>query len=113
MRDLLRLINKMRRSMYGNRLSAPNFQMCIDKKCPLYKKSSRDCKTLKIGECEHEYEHYSSDRDNQLIDGKRHGRWVEGDKVSYWNYNYCYGGSMSGVYLKPKKKRKKANKNDK
>jgi len=51
----------------------PCYQICKDRKCPYWNPELLNCDKLP-DDCDYAVEHLVSDCENQVLDGKRHGR---------------------------------------
>ena len=92
----------------------PCYQVCKNHQCPHWNVELMDCELLPGG-CDHAVEHLVEDRENQRIDGGKHGSWrwwyftgqlssegcyVNGDEHGVWREWHLNGQlSYEGNYL--------------
>ena len=61
----------------------PCYQLCKDRGCPRWNVEMMDCDKFP-DDCEFAVEHLVEDRENQLLDGKQHGYWSNGEMFAGW-----------------------------
>ena len=96
----------------------PCYQLCKDRCCPYWNSELLDCSLLP-DDCDYVVEHLVSDRENQRIDGKKHGLWrfwyengqlkvesnyVDGKGEGFWRRLYKNGRERNeGFYVEGKR----------